>query len=77
MDIPDWLSFFSFSWLSGQGFILWNEAVKWWLLKTYMSHTFIQATLYSEQVVSSSSMPHRIDKAFPVQPHDRGIHWFI
>ncbi len=43
----------------------------------YMSHTFNQASLASEQVVSSSSMLRWFDKAFPVQPHEGGIPWFI
>ncbi len=29
------------------------------------------------KMFSSSSMLHWLDKAFPVQLHEQGIHWFI
>ncbi len=43
----------------------------------YMSHTFNRAALSGEQIVSSWSMLHWFDKAFPVQTHESGIPSFI
>ncbi len=37
----------------------------------------ISIAVDGEQVVSSSSMLHWFDKAFPVQPHESVIPWFI